>query len=100
MGFSLEFCVISISPLRLEEFSLSFGQMFISVKQCSEPMTQVRRLKVKVKIKGHGIKTLNFVSASYLLYSYRIFIELCSNADLSEMVCRTYVSTMQTQSQV
>ena len=54
-GFTLEFHVSFISPLPLEKFSLNFGQMIISVRQCAKPMTQLHRLKVKVTIEGHGI---------------------------------------------
>ena len=41
MGFFLEFCVRSITPEPFERFSLNFGQMFKSLKQCAEPMTQL-----------------------------------------------------------
>ena len=50
-GFSLEFCVCSVSPLPLGGFSVNFGQMFASVGQCAEPITQSCGLKVTVK--GH-----------------------------------------------
>ena len=53
MGLSLEFCVRSVSPLPLEGFSLNFGQMFTSVGQCAEPISQPYGLKVKVTVEGH-----------------------------------------------
>ena len=34
---------------------VKFGQMFVSVRRCAEIMTQLRRQKVKVTVKGHGI---------------------------------------------
>ena len=55
MGFSLEFCVLSLSPLTLERFSLNYGQMFIPIRRCVELMTELRRLKVKVTIQGYRI---------------------------------------------
>ena len=53
MGVALEFRVRSISPLRLEGFSLNFGQMLIAVRRCAEPMDQLCRLNVKTH--GHGV---------------------------------------------
>ena len=32
------------------KISLSFGQMFTSVRRCAEPRTQLRRVKVKVTV--------------------------------------------------
>ena len=52
MGLSLEFRVRSIS-LPLEGFSLNFGHMFASVRQCAELITQPCRHKVKVTVQGH-----------------------------------------------
>ena len=60
-GFSLEFCVRSISTLEgyaylpQEGFSLNFDQMLITVRWLAEHMSQLCRLKVNVKIKGHGV---------------------------------------------
>ena len=53
MGLSLEFRVRSISPIPLEGFSLNFGRMFASVRQCAELITQPCRHKVKVTVQGH-----------------------------------------------
>ena len=33
----------------LKDFPFNFGQMLISVRQCTEPITQLPRLKVKVE---------------------------------------------------
>ena len=52
MEESREFRVRPIS-LRLEGFSLNFGQMLISVRRCAEPMDQLCRLNVKMN--GHGV---------------------------------------------
>ena len=57
MGFTFEFCVISTSPLPLEGYSITFGEMFILLRQCAEPMIQLCRLNVKVTVKGHGINS-------------------------------------------
>ena len=43
----------SVSPLPLGGFSLNVGQMFTSVGQCAEPITQPCRLNVKVTVEGH-----------------------------------------------
>ena len=56
MGLSPEFRVCSISPIPLEGFSLNFGHMFASVRQCAESITQSCRLKVKVTVQGHGLE--------------------------------------------
>ena len=53
MGLSLEFCVRSVSPLPVGGLSLNFGQMFTSVGQCAEPITQPCGLKVKVTVEDH-----------------------------------------------
>ena len=65
-GFTLEFCVGSISPEPFERFSLNFTKMFLSVRQCAEPKTQLCRLKVKVTLQDHVI-CLQFLSTPYLL---------------------------------
>ena len=51
-GFTLELLVSCISPEPFQQFSLKFTQMFLSVQQCAEPMTLLRRLKVKVTLQG------------------------------------------------
>ena len=56
----------------LEGFSLNFGQMFASVKWCAEPIAQPCRL-TRLQLKVTGLI-------------------------LSEMMCRTHNSTMQTHS--
>ena len=45
-------CPLCISFI-LGGFSLNFGQMFTSVWQCAEPITQPCGLKVKVTVEGH-----------------------------------------------
>ena len=44
-----------LSLLPLEGLSLNLSQMFISARQCTELLTQLCRLKVKVKVKGNGM---------------------------------------------
>ena len=58
--FSLNFTHIfrSISPEPFGRFSFSFTQMFLSVRQYAEPMTRLRRLKVKVTFQSRGIYLL------------------------------------------
>ena len=51
MGLNHEFCVHSALPMG--GFSLNFNQMFTSVGQCAEPITQPCGLKVKVTVEGH-----------------------------------------------
>ena len=46
-------CVHSISPESFERFSLSFTQMFLTVRRCTKHMTQLPRLKVTGQ--GHVI---------------------------------------------
>ena len=60
MGYSLELPVSSIFHMPLKGFSLNFGQMFISVRRCAEPMTQVCRFEVKVikKVMGLSFKIM------------------------------------------
>ena len=88
--FTLEFHDHSISPLPLEGFSSNFGQM-ISVRPCSEPMTHLCILKVKVTVKGHRINPWISCLLHISFTCIRIFIKLWSN-DLSETVCRTHDS--------
>ena len=49
MNLPLEFRVRSLSPEPLKRFSLNFTQMFLSVRQYVEHMTQLPRVKVTVK---------------------------------------------------
>ena len=82
MGFTLEFCVCSISWESFERFSLNFTQMFLSVRCCAELISQ---LQVMVLIK--------LFPESFEWFS------LHSNVPLSKTVCRTHDSAMQTQGQ-
>ena len=91
-GFTLEFHVCSISPESFWRFSLNFTQMFLSVRLCAEPMTPLDRFKVKVTLNSHGIYPSILCQRNI---SY--FIKLHTNVPLSEVVCRTNDSVMQTQ---
>ena len=64
-GFTIEFRVRSISPKPLGRFSLNFTQMFLSVRQCAEPLTRLHRLKFRVTLQGHVIYP-SIVSTPYL----------------------------------
>ena len=46
-------CLRSISPKPFD--TLYFIQMFLLVRRCAEPMTQLQRLKVKVTFQGHRL---------------------------------------------
>ena len=92
---SLRVCSISLE--HFERFSLIYTQMFLSVSWCSEPMTQLRRLKVKVTLQGHGIYP-RILCPSNLLNLLLDFIKHHANIPLNELVCRTNDSTMQTLS--
>ena len=50
------FRVRSVSPYRVEGFSLNFGQMFTLVRRCAESITQPCRLKVKFKGMGLSLE--------------------------------------------
>ena len=79
----------------LWKISLNFGQMFASVSQCAEPISQPCQLKVTGP--GHGFEP--WISCR-LHISYtpgRIFFKLCSYVYLSETMCRTHNPTMPTQ---
>ena len=54
---------VSLFLLNFDQFSLNFSQMFLSVRRCAEPMTQLRRLKVTVNFKVMGF-TLEFCACS------------------------------------
>ena len=71
-------------------FSLNFGQMFSSVGHCAEAITQPCQLMVKVTVESQ-VWALNFVSAPYLLYPWKIFVTLWSYVCLSEPLCRTHL---------
>ena len=88
--------LVSASPLPLEGFSLNIGQMFASVRWCVEPITQLCWLKVKVTIEGHQFEPWIL----RLLHCHSdCLVKFGSNVRLSEMMCRTDNSTMQTQGQ-
>ena len=73
--------------------------MFALVRRCAEPITQACRLKVKVTVKGHEFEPWISSSLHISWTLWKIFIKVGSNVRLSEMMCRTHNSTMQTQGQ-
>ena len=50
MGLTLEFPVGSLSPEPFERFSLNFGLMLISVRQCAEPILSYQDSRSHYKI--------------------------------------------------
>ena len=52
MWLTLEYGICS-KPFEL--VSLCFIQMFLLVRQCAEPMTQLQRLKIKVTVQGQRL---------------------------------------------
>ena len=85
MGFTLEFHVRWLSPEPLHQFSINFTQMFLSVRRCAEPMTQLPRLKVKVTVQGHGICVHSI--------SHQPFEKIFINDPLSEIMCNETTKT-------
>ena len=73
--------------------------MFLLVRQCAEPMTQLQRLKVKVTVKGHRIYPWFFCPPQIFWTLWKIFIKCWSNAYLIKSVCRALDSTTQTMGQ-
>ena len=69
LGFHLEICVCSISPLPLEVFSLNYH--LSKRRGCAEPMTRLRRLKVRVWTENHDhsklqeLRSLQFTCCCY-----------------------------------
>ena len=51
----LHFSVRSISPEPFERFSLNFTQMFLSMRQGAEHMTQLCSLEINATVQGHGM---------------------------------------------
>ena len=67
----------------------------------SETMCRTHNSTMPTQGQGHGSRShvwaLNFVSALYLLYQWKIFFKLWSNVHLSETICSINNSTMPTQ---
>ena len=63
MEFTRHFCVRSIASEPFERFSSNFTQLFLSVRRCVEPMTQLRSLKVKPE--GDTSMLLGFCSGGF-----------------------------------
>ena len=95
----LDFLVRSIPPEPFERFSLNFGQMFASVSQCAEPISQPCQLKVKVTGQGHVCEPWISCPLHISYIPGRIFFKLWSYVCLSETMCRTHNATMPTQGQ-
>ena len=91
--------VRSISPEPFERFSLNFTKMFLSVRRCAEPMTQLRRLNVKVTLQGHGIYPLISCRSISPQPFVRFSLNITQMFLFSEFVCTIYDSARQTQCQ-
>ena len=95
MGLSLEFHVRCVSPLPLGGFSVNFGQMFTCGTMC-----RTHNSAMGTQGQGHSSRSrvwaLNFMSTWYLLYPWSDFLLILVKCLLSEMMCRTHSSTMQT----
>ena len=106
LGLSLQFHVLSISPLPLEGFSLNFGQKFTLDNWCAEHIIQPCRLKVimsLLKVTSLSLEfrvwsisplpwewySLNF-GQMFPFMGKRIFIKFWSNCWLSVTMCRSH----------
>ena len=93
----LVICVHAISPQPFERFSLNFTQMFLLVRRCTEHMSQLPRLKVKVK--GFTLEILvRFISPErfrrFSLNSTKMFFSLRRRAEPMTQLCRLKVIVM------
>ena len=91
--------VHSITSEPFERFSWNFGQMFALVSRCAKPITEACWLKIKVTVKGHEFESWISCRLHISWTLWKIFIRFGSNVCLSEMMCRTHTSTMQTHGQ-
>ena len=91
-------CSLHIS-WTLWKISWNFGQIFVLVMRCAELITQACRFKVKVTVKGHEFEPWISCSLHISWTLWKILIKFGSNVRLSEMMCRTHSSAMQTQGQ-
>ena len=89
MAFVCLIRVRCISPKTFDWFSLNVTQIFLSVRRCAEPMTQLRRLKVKVNGQGHVFYPIFLYAPLYLLNPLTGFTRLHANVPLSDTMCRT-----------
>ena len=65
-----------IAPEASGKFSLNFVQMFLSIRQCTNHMAQLPRLKVKVTCQGQGYNFEFCVRCIYLWTLWVIIINL------------------------
>ena len=96
MGFTLEFCVRSISSETFERFSFNFTQMFLSVRQRGECMTWLQRLKV---LQVNGIYPLISCQLHLCWTLWMVFKKLHPNVPCSVKVRIAHDSDMQTPGQ-
>ena len=94
MGFTLQFCVRSISSEPFERLIVNFTQMALSVRQCAESMNWVYRLKVKVNFQGHGIYPLQFPVRSISPEPFERFSFNFTQMFLSARRCAEYIAKL------
>ena len=97
MWFTLEFGVCTISSKPFELVSLYFIQVFLLMRQCAKPMTQLQRLKVTVQSQMLLPWILCPLHISWTLW--KIITKFWSNAYLIKAVCRALDPTTQTMGQ-
>ena len=97
--FEPVFRVRSISPKRLEGFSLNLCHMFTSRRRHAEPMCRPYRFKVKVRLEGHRFEPVFRVRSISPKRLRGIFIKLVSHVHPKEAMCRIRVLTIPVQGQ-
>ena len=99
MGFALYFHVGSISLESFERFSLNCTQMFLLVRRCVEVMLSFADSRSRSHFKVMGF-TLHFLVSSISPEPFERFsFKFHLNVPLSETVCRTHNSAMQSEGQ-
>ena len=86
------------TPLPLKGISLNYGQVFISGRRCVEPMTKLRCTNGKVTVKVMGFNLEFNVRSTSPLPLHEI-IKFWRTVRLTEAMCKTHDSAMQTQGQ-
>ena len=73
--------------------------MLPSLRRCAEPMTHLRKVKVKLTLKGNGIYHSILCPLHIFQNFCTILVKLHSTFPLGETVCRTQDSATLTQGQ-
>ena len=96
-GFTLEFPVRSVSPEPFDQFSWYFTHMFLFERWRADHITQPPRLKTVVTGRGQRIYPWILCPLHISWALEAVFIKLLPNISLSEIMCRAYDATTQTQ---